>query len=92
MGKLYIGIIVVPLWLEDVMLASLTLKNAPDEVYARLKAAAQMHRRSLNSQAIVCLETVLMPPRWGPANALHARASYGRDWAWRSSERATRTR
>ena len=43
------------------MPTTLTLKNIPDEVYARLKAAAQMHRRSLNSEAIVCLETVLMP-------------------------------
>jgi antitoxin FitA len=39
----------------------LTLKNIPDEVYERLKAAADAHRRSLNSEAIVCLETVLRP-------------------------------
>lgn len=56
------------------MLASLTLKNAPDEVYARLKAAAQMHRRSLNSQAIVCLETVLMPTKmWAGERLARAR-------------------
>ncbi len=43
------------------MPTTLTLKNIPDAVYERLKAAAEMHRRSLNSEAIVCLETVLAP-------------------------------
>lgn len=43
------------------MPTTLTLKNIPDEVYDRLKASAEMHRRSLNSEAIVCLETVLAP-------------------------------
>ena len=45
------------------MPTTLTLKNIPDEVYARLKAAAEAHRRSLNSEAIVCLESVLLPER-----------------------------
>jgi plasmid stability protein len=45
------------------MPTTLTLKNIPDEVYERLKASAQTHRRSLNSEAIVCLESVLMPGR-----------------------------
>ncbi len=40
---------------------TLTLKNIPDEIYVRLKTAAALHRRSLNSEAIVCLETVLAP-------------------------------
>jgi len=45
------------------MPTTLTLKNIPDEVYQRLKAAAEAHRRSLNSEAIVCLESVLIPGR-----------------------------
>ena len=45
------------------MPTSLTLKNIPDVVYERLKAAAGLHRRSLNSEAIVCLESVLLPNR-----------------------------
>jgi antitoxin FitA len=49
---------------------TLTLKNIPDEVYERLKSAAQMHRRSLNSEAIVCLESVLLPGRIGPTERL----------------------
>ena len=45
------------------MPTTLTLKNIPDDVYERLKASAEMHRRSLNSEAIVCLESVLLPGR-----------------------------
>lgn len=45
------------------MPTNLTLKNVPDEVYERLKASAESHRRSLNSEAIVCLEAVLLPSR-----------------------------
>jgi plasmid stability protein len=43
------------------MPTTLTLKNIPDDVYERLKTAAKAHRRSLNSEAIVCLEAALMP-------------------------------
>jgi len=49
--------------LELSMPTTLTLKNIPDDVYARLKLSAGMHRRSLNSEAIVCLETVLLPTK-----------------------------
>lgn len=45
------------------MPTTLTLKNIPDTVYERLKASAELHRRSLNSEAIVCLESVLQPAR-----------------------------
>ena len=45
------------------MPTNLTLKNIPDDVYERLKASAATHRRSLNSEAIVCLESVLLPGR-----------------------------
>jgi len=52
------------------MPTTLTLKNIPDDVYARLKLAAEEHRRSLNSEAIVCLETVLMPAKMAPRERL----------------------
>lgn len=52
------------------MPTTLTLKNIPDEVYERLKAAAEAHRRSLNSEAIVCLESVLIPGRIAVAERL----------------------
>lgn len=43
------------------MPTTLTLKNIPDTVYQRLKTSAEAHRRSINSEAIMCLETVLNP-------------------------------
>lgn len=56
------------------MPTTLTLKNIPDELYERLKSVAELHRRSLNSEAIVCLESVLTPTRMNPAERLaHAR-------------------
>jgi len=51
-------------------MATVTLKNIPDELYERLKATAQAHRRSINSELIHCLETVLKPSK-----DLHGRAS-----------------
>ena len=44
------------------MAKTLTLKNLPDALHARLVAAAKRHRRSLNSEAIVCLEAGLGDP------------------------------
>ncbi|MCX5928644.1 MAG: plasmid stability protein [Synechococcus sp. LacPavin_0920_WC12_MAG_50_7] len=41
------------------MAKSITLKNLPDALHARLAAAARRNRRSLNNEAIVCLETGL---------------------------------
>lgn len=52
------------------MPTTLTLKNIPDEVYERLKQAAESHRRSLNSEILVCLESVLMPERVPPSQRL----------------------
>ncbi len=52
------------------MPTTLTLKNIPDEIYARLKTAAALHRRSLNSEAILCLETVLAPGSITPGERL----------------------
>ncbi len=45
------------------MPTTLTLKNIPDELYGRLKEAAEAHRRSLNSEVIVCLESILLPQK-----------------------------
>ena len=52
------------------MPTTLTLKNIPDAVYARLKLSAEVHRRSLNGEAIVCLETVLFPTKVAPTERL----------------------
>ncbi len=52
------------------MPTTLTLKNIPDDVYERLRVAAALHRRSLNSEAIVCLESVLTPIKIVPGERL----------------------
>lgn len=37
-------------------MATMTIKKLPDVLYARLKASAERHRRSINAEAIVCLQ------------------------------------
>lgn len=39
---------------------ALTIKNIPDSLYEQLKSAAELHRRSINSEVLVCLEKVLV--------------------------------
>ncbi|MDH3525420.1 MAG: Arc family DNA-binding protein, partial [Acidobacteriota bacterium] len=41
------------------MVPTLTVKNLPQETYERLKGSAKAHRRSLNSELIVCIERAL---------------------------------
>ena len=51
-------------------MAILTIKNIPDEVYEQLKQRAARHRRSVNSEVIVCLEEVLGSRSVDPATFL----------------------
>lgn len=51
---------------------TITLKNIPEPLYERLKHAAAKHRRSLNSEILVCLETVLAPVRYDVSELLEA--------------------
>lgn len=44
-------------------MASLTIKNIPDNLYEHLKQAASAHHRSINSELIHCLEKSLMPTK-----------------------------
>jgi len=37
-------------------MATVTVKNIPDNLYERLKAVAGINRRSINSEIIVCIE------------------------------------
>jgi hypothetical protein len=43
------------------MSTTITLKGIPENVYDQLKSSAEANRRSINSEAIACLETVLLP-------------------------------
>jgi antitoxin FitA len=38
---------------------TITLKNVPAKLHARLKAQAKEHKRSLNQEAIVCIESAI---------------------------------
>jgi len=42
-------------------MASITLKNIPDDLYNLLRIQAEVHHRSINSEMIHCLEAVLRP-------------------------------
>ena len=42
-------------------MATLTLKQVPEDLYRLLKERAAAHRRSINNEAIVCLEQMLTP-------------------------------
>jgi antitoxin FitA len=55
---------------ELTMPTTLTLKNIPDDVYKRLKVSAEAHRRSLNSEVLVYLESALLPSRVSPSERL----------------------
>jgi plasmid stability protein len=63
------------------MVPTLTLKNIPQELYERLKQSAVEHRRSINSEILVCLERALYSERVDPqavlarADALRERAA-----------------
>jgi antitoxin FitA len=42
---------------------TITLKNVPAKLHARLKAQAKEHKRSLNQEAIVCIELAIRSER-----------------------------
>lgn len=44
-------------------MATITVKNIPDELYSRLKAAAESNRRSINGEIISRIERSLTPRR-----------------------------
>ncbi len=54
---------------------TITLKNIPETVHARLKEQAARNHRSLNKEAIACLEMAIPPaPRDPEAIIAEARA------------------
>ena len=60
-------------------MATLTIKNIPERLRQRLRESAEQHRRSINGEAIFCLEKALVGSRVDPeeflarARALRAR-------------------
>ena len=51
-------------------MATITLKNIPEDLYARLRTSAGEHRRSINREAIVCLEKALLSQPVDPESFL----------------------
>jgi len=49
---------------------TLTIKNIPPSLYQRLKKRAARNRRSINGEAILCLEQVLQSTRLEAADFL----------------------
>ena len=52
-------------------MASLTIKNLPDELYEQIKRSAAAHRRSINSELIVGLEKVFQPAQSDVTTHIH---------------------
>ena len=65
------GTIMVPHTINlDQKVATVTFKNIPDDLYAKLKESASTHHRSINSELINCLEKVLKPRKIEAAERL----------------------
>ena len=51
----------IPATQRRIPMPAFTVKNIPDKLYERLKAAAMAHHRSINGEVIACLDRVLSP-------------------------------
>ena len=51
-------------------MATLTIENVPEELHKRLKESAARNRRSINAEAISCLEKALAANRADPKEFL----------------------
>ncbi len=40
-------------------MATITIKNIPEDLYTKLKRHAEINRRSINSEVILCIERVI---------------------------------
>jgi plasmid stability protein len=46
-----------------ILMKTITLKDIPHAVHVALKNRAKQHGRSLNKEALACLETAVLPTR-----------------------------
>lgn len=51
-------------------MVNVTLKNVPEDLYARVKESARRHRRSINGEIIARLEATLKPQHMSPEERL----------------------
>ena len=47
-------------------MATITIKNIPDDLYEQLKDVAEANRRSINSEVIICIERRLATHKPNP--------------------------
>ncbi|MBI3693422.1 MAG: Arc family DNA-binding protein [Acidobacteria bacterium] len=59
-------------------MATLSLKNVPDKLYERLKKSAAENHRSINREAIACLEQTVGRQRRDPAAVLEELRAFRR--------------
>jgi plasmid stability protein len=52
-------------------LPTITIKNIPDDLYEDLKQTATLHRRSINSEVIYCIEQTVRSRQIDPHEYLH---------------------
>ncbi len=48
-----------------------TLRNIPDDLFNNLKQNAEIHKRSINSEILFCLESALLPKKLTPSERLN---------------------
>ena len=53
-------------------MATITLKNIPNELYDQVKQSAAINRRSINSEIIICIEQALRGRKINPDKILSA--------------------
>jgi len=58
---------------------SITLKNIPEKLYARIKDSARRNHRSINSEILFCLESRLDPHRVDPEALINRIEALNRD-------------
>ncbi len=49
---------------------ALTIKNIPESLFEQLKSAAEQHRRSINSEVLICIEQALIAKKSDPSERL----------------------
>jgi plasmid stability protein len=75
-------------------MASITVKNIPEDLYERLKRTARLHHRSVNREIIACIERSLRSERVPVdeilAGSRHVREAVGRTLSLREIDDARR--
>jgi len=51
-------------------MTALTIKNIPDNLYQQLKQSANLHHRSINREAIYCIEQMIFSHKTNAKNTL----------------------